>query len=130
MSLDAAEAERRFDLEPADDLTPEQLFERRWGLTVMERAMAGLKAQSESGPRPHLFAALKPYLTGGAVVSQGEIAAELAMSVGAVKVAIHRLRQKYGSLLRREIAETMVDPSEVDDELRYLLNHIRPWAAG
>ncbi len=129
VSLDAEEAERRFNLEPAAELTPEQVFERRWGLTVMERAMARLKAQVESGGRPQLFAALKPYLTGGADASYREVAAELEMSVGAVKVAVHRLRRSYGRLLRQEIAETVADPAQVDDELRYLLTRIRPWQA-
>ena len=129
ISLDADEAEQHYEQEPAAELTPDQLFERRWGLTVMERAMARLKAQIESGDRPRLFAALRPYLTGGDNAPYGEVAAELSMSVGAVKVAVHRLRQSYGRLLRQEIAETVVDPSEVDHELRYLLTSIRPWQA-
>lgn len=129
VSLDAGEAERRFDLEPQADLTPEQVFERRWGLTVMERAMARLKTQIESSGRPEIFAVLKPYLTGADNASYCEVAAGLSMNVGAVKVAVHRLRQSYGKLLRQEIAETLVDPSEVDAELRYLLTMIRPWQA-
>lgn len=127
VSLDVTEAERRFSLEPAAELTPEQLFERRWGLTVMERAMIRLKTQIESSGRPQLFTALKPYLTGSESASYDKVAQELSMSVGAVKVAMHRLRQNYGRVLRQEIAETVADTSEVDDELRYLLSQIRPW---
>lgn len=130
VALEVEDAERRFDLEPADTLTPEDLFERRWGLTLMERAMARLEAEGESGGRPEVFRALKPYLTGCESASYREVAAELEMSVGAVKVAVHRLRQSYGRLLRQEIAETVVDARHVDDELRYLLLEIRPWQAG
>jgi RNA polymerase sigma factor (sigma-70 family) len=129
VSIDADEAERRFDQEPAAELTPEELFERRWGLTVMERAMARLKAQAEGGRNPTLFEALKPYLTGGDEACYSEVAEDLSMTVGAVKVAVHRLRQRYGKVLREEIAATVVDPSQVDDELRYLLTTIRPWQA-
>lgn len=124
VSLDDGEA--RFDLE-ATALNPEQLFERRWGLIVMERAMARLKTQSESAGRAQLFAVLKPYLTGGSEASYHDVAETLSMQVGAVKVAVHRLRQSYGRLLRQEIAETVADASHVDDELRYLLTQVRPW---
>ena len=91
--------------------------------------MARLKAQVERGGRPEIFAALKPYLTGSDNASYREVAAKLSMREGAVKVAMHRLRQSYGRLLRQEIAETVADASEVDDELRYLLTKIRPWEA-
>lgn len=126
ISLDANEQPIR---EPVTELTPEQVFERRWGLTVMERAMVRLKTQFESSGRPQLFAALRPYLTGSNTASYREVAAQLSISEGAVKVAVHRLRQRYGKLLRQEIAETVVDASQVDDELRYLLTRIRPWQA-
>ncbi|NJL27469.1 MAG: sigma-70 family RNA polymerase sigma factor [Thermoanaerobaculia bacterium] len=127
VSFDTEEAAQRFDREQAAHLTPEQVFERRWGLTVMERAMSRLKTQIETGARPEMFERLKPYLTGGDHASYRTVAAELSMHVGAVKVAVHRLRQSYGKLLRQELAQTLADPSRVDDELRYLLSEIRPW---
>lgn len=126
LSIDQDHAEQRFDLEAADTLTPEQIFERRWGLTVMERAMARLTALNDRPGRQRLFTALKPYLT-GADVSYREIATELSIREGAVKVAVHRLRKSYGRLLRIEIADTVTDESQVDDELRHLLSNIRPW---
>lgn len=128
VSLDVAEAEKRFDLEPVAKLTPDQLFERRWGLTVMERAMARLEADSQQTNRAALFEALRPYLTGGDAPYK-EVARRLSMSEGAVKTAVHRLRHSYGRFLRGEIAETVVDPEEVDDELRHLLTVIRPLQA-
>lgn len=129
VSLDVDDAERRFDLEPVGDLTPDQLFERRWGLTVMQRAMGRLRTEMRSGGRPQLFDSLQPYLTGGDEAPYRQVAADNSMSEGAVKTAVHRLRQSYGRLLRQEIAETVVDPSEVDDELRHLLRVIRPLQA-
>ncbi len=118
VSIDATDAESRFRLEPVDRLTPEQLFERRWGLAVMERAMERLRAESAAGDRPATFERLKPYLTGAEPRrAYGEVAAELQMSEGAVKTAVHRLRQRYGSLLRGEIAATVADPAEVDARL-------------
>ncbi len=129
VSLDADEAEHRFELEPVTELTPEQLFERRWGLTVMERAMSRLKTRMQSSDRPLLFDALKPHLEGGSHAPYRQVASEMAMSVGAVKVAVHRLRQSYGKMLREEIAETVADASIVDDELRYLLTVVRPLQA-
>lgn len=130
VSIDSKEGERRFSEEPMAGLSPRQLYERRWGLTLMERAMTCLKqAQGEHSVRLQRFAALKPFLTGGHGAAYREVAAELSMSVGAVKVAVHRLRRSYGELLRQEIAATVVDASEVDNELRYLLTTIRPWQA-
>jgi len=126
VSMDGGEAEGRYRLEPADRLTPEQLFERRWGLTIMERAMQRLETASAS--RPAQFDKLRGYLTGAeADVAYREVAVELGLSEGAVKTAVHRLRKEYGRLLREEIAATLVDRDELDDELRHLLAVIRPW---
>jgi len=126
VSMDGEDAEGRYRLEPADRLTPEQLFERRWGLTIMERAMERLEQASTS--RPGHFDRLKGYLTGAQPdVAYREAAAALGLSEGAVKTAVHRLRKEYGRLLREEIAATLVDPDELDDELRHLLAVIKPW---
>src|SRR5262245_27403287 len=125
--LDAALAETRYHDEPADQSTPELVFERRWGLTVLERAMERLRAES-GDEEPERFERLKGYLTGSdADVQYREIAATLGMTETAVKAAVHRFRHRYGRLLREEIAETVADPAEVDDELRHLLGVIRPW---
>jgi len=126
LSLDEEEAERRFGREPVDKLTPEQIFERRWGLTIMERAMERLARASSS--RPEQFDRLRGYLTGAEPsVAYRQVAADLGLAEGAVKTAVHRLRQDYGRILREEIAATIADPGELDDELRHLLTVIRPW---
>ena len=129
VSMDAEDAEGRFRREPVEDLTPEQIFERRWGLTVMERAMGRLEIETATiAERPDQFDRLKPYLTGGEPhVPYSQAAIDLGMTEGAVKTAVHRMRQKSGRFLREEIAETLASPAAVDDELRHLLTVIRPW---
>jgi len=129
ISLDERDAEGRYRREPVERLTPEQVFERRWGLTVMERAMERLEAESGQ-PATH-FERLRRHLTGVEPhQSYRETAAELGISEGALKTAVHRLRRDYGRLLRAEIAETLADPAELDAELRHLLAVIQPWAGG
>ena len=122
LSLDVDRAERQFQLEPVDSLTPEQIYERRWAVTVMQRAMARLRQESDD---PERFETLQSYLTGGDAVPYKDVAAELGMTEGAVKTAVHRLRQRYGQCLRAEIAETVGSDDEVDDEVRHLLQAAR-----
>jgi RNA polymerase sigma-70 factor (ECF subfamily) len=126
ISLDAVDAEQRFGREPVDHLTPDQIFERRWGLTVMERAMRRLEMVSAS--RPRQFQRLRAFLTGSEPdTTYRQVAAELGLTEGAVKTAVHRMRQDYGQILRDEIAATIANPSDLDDELRHLLKVVRPW---
>jgi RNA polymerase sigma factor (sigma-70 family) len=126
LPIDGEDAEGRYGREPVERLTPEQVFERRWGLTIMERAMERLEAANAS--RPEQFAQLKSYLTGAEpTVAYREAAADLGLSEGAVKTAVHRLRKEYGRILREEIAATVAEPGDLDDELRHLLTVVRPW---
>lgn len=121
LSLDFGSAESRLSLEPTHDDTPERLFDRQWALTVLERAMARLRAEHSAGDKLALFERLKGSITGGDdAASHAETAAALEMSEGAVKVAAHRLRKRYRDLLRAEIAETVADSTEIDDEIRDL----------
>jgi RNA polymerase sigma-70 factor (ECF subfamily) len=117
-SLDIETAEERYRYEPANNTTPETLYERRWALTILERALNRLKVAC---PADRL-AKMTPFVTGDA--SQGAyevVASDLGMSVGALKVAVHRLRQHYKASLRAEIAETVASPSEVTSEIQYLM---------
>lgn len=126
LSLSVDEGETRYLREPADHWTAERLFERRWALTVLGQTLAALRAEHETAGKLELFDALKVYLTGESGAPPLRQAAErLDMTEGSVKVAIHRLRQKYRELLRRQIAETVADESEVEDELRALLAALR-----
>ncbi|MGH9660226.1 MAG: RNA polymerase sigma factor [Bryobacteraceae bacterium] len=128
ISLDAADAETHYRMEPDDPVTPELVFERRWGMTVMERTMERLRA--EYADQPDRFEQLKPCLTGDNPEGYAGIAATLGTTETAVKAAVHRLRRRYGQLLREEIAETVSSPTEVDEELRHLLAVVRPWQVG
>ena len=125
VSLDEQEVEGRYRYEPVDRLTPEEIFERRWALTVLERALARLRREHAEAGREKEFERLEGFLTGEqAKVPYREVAAELGASEGAVKTSVHRLRQRFGRLLRDELAETVASSEEVDDEVRHLLGVI------
>lgn len=107
--------------EPAHARTPEAEFERRWALAVLDRALQRLAAEQARAGKSADFARLRPYLVaGGDDTPLREVAAAAGRSEGAVKVALHRLRRRYGELLREEVAGTLDDPSAVEDELRDL----------
>ncbi|MFQ6035605.1 MAG: RNA polymerase sigma factor [Sedimentisphaerales bacterium] len=121
LSLDAEDAEGKYALEPVDQLSPERLFERSWALTVLERTMARLQAESASTNKQKLFEHLKVYLTAEkSSIPYRDAAAKLDMTEGAVKVAVHRLRQRYRELLRDEIAQTVTSQEQIDEEIRDL----------
>jgi RNA polymerase sigma factor (sigma-70 family) len=114
-------AETRYGHEPADAITPEQSYERRWVLALLEEVLNQLRREYEQEGRTELFAALNPCLVGDRTAQPyAELGAKLNVSEGAVKVAVHRLRQRYRQLLRDEIAQTVAEPGEVDEELRHL----------
>jgi RNA polymerase sigma-70 factor (ECF subfamily) len=119
VALDFADADHRYSREPAHDDTPERLFDRRWALDLLDRALAELRGEYEDSGRGKLFDALKGTLT-GAEEAYVDLAERLAMTEGAVKVAVHRLRQRYRDRLRAAIAETVEKPEDVDDEVRDL----------
>jgi RNA polymerase sigma-70 factor (ECF subfamily) len=113
--------ERLYAAEPADDRTPETIYEQRWAAAVMARALESLNAEW-GGSQAQLFETLKPFVWGPeAGTSHADVGAALGMSVGAVRVAVHRLRRRYRDLLRQEIAQTVSSEAEVDDELRHLI---------
>src|SRR5450756_155842 len=105
--------------EPADNLTPEQSFEWRWALTLLDQVMNRLSAEFVQDGKAELFEMLKPCLLGERTAQPYAIlASKLMMTEGSVKVAVHRLRQRYRQLLRDEIANTVTKPEEVEAELR------------
>jgi RNA polymerase sigma factor (sigma-70 family) len=122
LPLHGEDGEVRYEREPADVLTPEVLFERTWVRAVLDRALARLEAESERELRGERFARLRPFLTGdGPEATCAEIAREWGVGESAVRVAVHRLRRRFGAVLREEVGRTVEDPAEVDDEIRYLL---------
>ena len=120
LEVDAAEA--RFVAEPSDDLTPEALFERQWALGVIDRVMDALRADLVKSGKEATFEQLKGLLVGEKEEGgYAAIARTLGTTEGAVKVTVHRLRQKFRDLLRAEIAATVEDDAEIEDEIRYLM---------
>jgi RNA polymerase sigma-70 factor (ECF subfamily) len=121
LSLDAADAEGRYRAEPADGLTAEKLFERRWALALLQQVMARLRGDFEAKDKGQVFDRLRGFLV-GEKESGGhrQAAAELGLSEGAVKVLVHRLRQRYRELLHEEIGRTAGTPEEITDEVRDL----------
>ena len=124
LSLDFPAGDSRYDLEPSHAWTPERLFERQWALTLLGQVLANLRAEFVADDKEAQFDSLKVYLTGEATASNAALAEGLGMSEGAVKVAAHRLRQRYRALLRHEVAQTVADPAEVDDEIRRLFESL------
>jgi RNA polymerase sigma-70 factor (ECF subfamily) len=121
VSFDLAAAEGRFEKEVATEASAERLFERRWALTLLERAMERLRLDEEAAGSGARFERLKQFL-GGDGDSYRAVAGELGTTEGAVKVAVHRLRKRYRELVRREVAQTVTDPSSLEDELRELMS--------
>lgn len=120
--LEAEAAETRYRLEPADTLTPEKVYEQRWARTVLANVIDQLRREYDREGKGALFAELKSCLTKArAAVPYGKLAGRLHVSEGALRVAVHRLRQRYRELLRANIAHTVADPAETEEELRYLL---------
>lgn len=127
LSLDAANADERFQLEPrSEGLTPEQAYERSWALHLIERALADLEGEYVASGRTALFARLRGVVWGDGEADHESIAAELAMNVGAVKVSVHRLRKRLKDRLREAVAQTVMNAEETEDELRVLLAALRP----
>ena len=107
--------------EPADPATPEQSFERRWALTLLDRVLTRLSAEYARQDRAELFEQLKPCLLGErSSQPYAQLAAQLGLTEGSVKVGVHRLRQAYRQVLREEIAHTVSRPEEIDEEMRHL----------
>jgi len=121
--IDAQSAETSIGIDPADGTTAEGIFERRWAVTLLELVLHRLREEYARNGRTELFEQLKVTLTEASrSVTYSEIATRLSMTEGAVKVAVHRLRQRYRELLRAEIAETVASPGEVEEEIRALFS--------
>jgi RNA polymerase sigma-70 factor (ECF subfamily) len=120
LSLDAGDAEERYRAEPADALTAEKLFERRWALALLQQVMSRLRDEFEAKGKGRLFDRLRGFLVGEKGGGHRRAAEELGLSEGAVKVAVHRLRQRYRELLHEEIGRTVGSPDQAEEEIRDL----------
>jgi RNA polymerase sigma factor (sigma-70 family) len=121
--LDELVAREHADLEPADNLTADKIYERRWALTLLEQVLTRLESEYRSAGNEKLFDCLKEFLSDEpGRPSQAEVAAELGMTENAVKQAFHRMRQRYRQLLRDQIAQTVAVLGDVEDELRHFIS--------
>lgn len=123
LSLNDDSAEQRYRLEPVDTVTPEVLFERGWAMALLEDVLARLEREYDREGKRDLLEAMRPALTvDRARICYHELAEKLGMTETAVRVAVHRLRQRYRRLIRAEVASTVADPEEVQEEMRHLFN--------
>jgi RNA polymerase sigma factor (sigma-70 family) len=122
ISLEELRADERIDMEPSDPMTAEMIYERRWALTVLEQVLSRLKDEYRTAGNAALFDSLKQLLPDEpGSPSQAEIATQLGMTENAIRQAFYRFRQRYQSLLREEIANTVATPADIEDELRHLI---------
>jgi RNA polymerase sigma-70 factor (ECF subfamily) len=122
LSFDSLAAESRHGVEPSHELTAERLFDHRWTLTVLDLVLTGLDDEMAKSDRSRLYELLRPSLLAQPKARPyAEIASGLGITEAAVKMAAHRLRARYRERLRDEIARTVADPAEIDDELKDLL---------
>jgi len=120
--LEGLRADERTEMEPADPVTAELIYERRWASTVLEHVLSRLKDEYHAAGNATLFDLLKELLPDEpGAPSQAEIAARLGITENAVRQAFYRFRQRYQSLLREEIAHTVATPGDIEDELRHLI---------
>jgi len=121
-SLDALAAEDRYQLDPPDEATPEVLFDRRWAEALVDAVTARLQSEFSGAGMAARFQALKVFLLADEEpASYAQTAQQLGLTESAVKSAIHRMRQRYGELLRAEIANTVTNPQEMEEELRHFV---------
>jgi RNA polymerase sigma factor (sigma-70 family) len=121
--LEGLSADERFLMEPADPVTAEQIYERRWASTLLDHVLSRLKDEYQAAGNAALFSSLKQLLPDEpGAPSQADIAAQLGMTENAVRQAFHRFRRRYQLLLREEIAHTVATPRDIEDELRHLIS--------
>jgi len=122
VSFDELRAEERYDEIAAIGLPPAEAYDRQWGLTLLEQAVGGLRAEYVAAGKETLFDELKVFLTGEAPRGgYPELASKLGTTEPALKMAVSRLRRRYGAALRAEVAKTISTPGELEEELRALL---------
>jgi len=125
VSFDAIEAERWYMPAAADDVTPETLFERRWAVSLLGRVIGLLRKEYVDAGKQDLYAALETFLNNDSEDQRYEqVAARIGVSAGALRMSVLRMRRRYRALLRAEIAETVTEPEEIDEEIRFLMSRL------
>ncbi len=124
-SLSLAAAESRFGAEPALSTSSEERFDRAWALALIDRSLTCVESEWRQSGKGDRFDALRQHLVGEESASLSDIARRLEMSEGALRVALHRLRNRFGMILRQEVGRTLESDDEIDDELQYLRSTLR-----
>ena len=119
LAIDYERANDRYIELPSDETTSEKAFERNWALSILEKTLEQVATQYDDSGKRELFESLRGFLTGDDI-AYAELSKSTGMKEGALKVAVHRLRQRYGQQLRLQIAKTVEDPADVDQELNSL----------
>jgi DNA-directed RNA polymerase specialized sigma24 family protein len=123
LSLDSEDPEVLYAIEPADHLSPDILFERRWAVTLLDRVISRLESEYKDWRKGELFERLQIFLCGSRCeISYKDLGPQMGMSEGAIRVAVHRLRKRYGQLVREEIARTVASPEEIEEEIQHLIS--------
>ena len=123
LSLDWQDAEARYQINPAHELSPDKLYDRAWAVVLLERVITRLRDENGTEGKAGLYEQLKPFLMlGKSEIPYGQAADSLKMSEGAVRVAVHRLRKRYRELLREEITQTLANPAQADEEMQALFS--------
>jgi RNA polymerase sigma-70 factor (ECF subfamily) len=122
-SLSAPDFKTRYDLEPATDQTPELLFQRSWVESLLNLVRTRLAGEYEAAGKTEIFALLEPHMAHAVdALPREQISRQLKISAAALSMSLHRMRRRYGELLREEIAATVDDPTEIDAELKDLMS--------
>ena len=123
IALDGLTAEQRYRLEPADEMTADRIYDRRWALTLLETVRTRLKQAYADGEKLRRFELLECYLPGEEPArTYAETGQALGLNENAVKVEVHRMKKRYGELLRAEASKTVAHAEEVEEEIRYLID--------
>jgi RNA polymerase sigma factor (sigma-70 family) len=126
LSIDTIAAEDRYAAEAPVESNADADYEMRWAVTLIEQVLSALRQEFNAAGKGQLFTELKGFIWGDkSTVSYAEIAEQVKLSEGNVKVAVHRLRQRFRELLRAEVAQTVAGPEDIDVELRHLINVLR-----
>jgi RNA polymerase sigma-70 factor (ECF subfamily) len=126
LSLDFGEADNRYRLEPSHAKTPELIYQKQWAKTLLERVQKSLRSEFADRGKAHQFDKLQKFLAGkNEDETLATAAAQLNMSEVAVKVSLHRMRQRFGELLRTEIQQTVSTPEEIDSEIQQLFEVLK-----
>jgi len=123
LSIDMTAGEGRYEWEPVDSVTPDVLYERSWAMTLLDTVLMDLKAEYKIKGKTEIFEALEHFVSGSSpVTSYSEVAQLLETSEGNIKVLVHRIRRRFGDILRGHVAHTVESESEVDQEIRHLMS--------